>query len=189
MPDLYIIGGPNGAGKTTTALHIFPRLGVRAFINADLIAQGLSPLNVESAAREAGRIMLSEMERHLARGDDFALETTLASRSLAPFAARCKDAGYRFILIYVWLRDAELAVERVAKRVQSGGHNIPEEVIRRRYERGRANFFGLYKALADKWSVEDNSSAQTMTIARMNEGEVEVLQPEIWRIISQGEMP
>ena len=140
MADLYIIGGPNGAGKTTTALRVFPRLGVSAFINADLIAQGFSPLDVEGAARAAGRIMLSEMERHLARGDDFALETTLASRSLVPFIRRCKDAGYRFNLIYVWLRDADLAVRRVARRVASGGHNIPEDVIRRRYERGRENF-------------------------------------------------
>lgn len=187
MPDLYIIGGPNGAGKTTTALRIFPRLGVTAFINADIIAHGLSPLNVESAAREAGRIMLAEMERHLARGDDFALETTLASRTLTPFAARCKDAGYRFILIYVWLQNADLAVERVARRVIAGGHDIPEEVIRRRYERGRANFFGLYKDLADEWSIEDNSGVESVTVARRNDGELEILQPEIWRIISEGE--
>ncbi|HEX8463383.1 MAG TPA: AAA family ATPase, partial [Abditibacterium sp.] len=136
MPDLYIIAGPNGAGKTTTALRVFPRLGVTAFVNADIIAQGLSPLNVELAARDAGRIMLSEMERHLAAGDDFALETTLASRTLAPFVRRCKENGYRFILIYVWLESSDLAVNRVAKRVRAGGHNIPEDVIRRRYERG-----------------------------------------------------
>ncbi len=166
MPDLYIIGGPNGAGKTTTALRIFPRLGVRAFINADIIAHGLSPLDVEGAAREAGRIMLAEMERHLARGDDFALETTLASRTLAPFVRRCQDAGYRFILIYVWLRDADLAVERVAKRVKSGGHNIPYEVIRRRYERGLKNFFDLYSPLADSWTVLDNTGETTLFVAQ-----------------------
>ncbi|HEX9995830.1 MAG TPA: hypothetical protein VGB45_01695 [Abditibacterium sp.] len=89
MPDLYIISGPNGAGKTTTALRLFPRLGVTAFVNADIIAQGISPLDVESAARDAGRIMLAEMECHLSRNDDFALETTLASRTLAPFVKRC----------------------------------------------------------------------------------------------------
>ncbi len=187
MPDLYIIGGPNGAGKTTTAMRVFPRLGVTHFVNADLIAQGLSPLNVESAARAAGRIMLDEMEARLAAGDDFALETTLASRTLAPFVKRCKAAGYRFILIYVWLESAGLAVERVAKRVSAGGHNIPEDVIRRRYERGRANFFSLYKDLADEWTIVDNTPTLSVTVARMNDGEIEILQPQTWEIISQGE--
>ncbi len=187
MPDLYIIGGPNGAGKTTTAIRVFPRLGVSAFVNADIIAQGLSPLDVESAARDAGRLMLAEMERYLERGDDFALETTLASRSLAGFVKRCQAAGYRFHLIYVWLRDADLAVERVAKRVAAGGHNIPEDVIRRRYERGRANFFGLYRELADEWSVIDNSGPISVYVARSREGDIEILQPETWELISQGE--
>ncbi len=187
MPDLYIIGGPNGAGKTTTALRVFPRLGVTAFVNADIIAQGLSPLDVESAARDAGRLMLSEMERYLERGDDFALETTLASRTLAPFVRRSKAAGYRFNLIYMWLESADLAVNRVARRVSSGGHNIPEDVIRRRYKRGRANFFGLYRELADEWSVIDNSGVEGVYVARYRGDEIEILQPATWRLISQGE--
>ncbi len=89
MPDIYLIGGPNGASKTTTALRVFPALGVANFVNADLIAQGLSPLDVAKAARAAGRVMLGEMEAHLRRGDDFALESTLASRGPAPFIERC----------------------------------------------------------------------------------------------------
>lgn len=182
MPDLYIIAGPNGAGKTTTALRVFPRLGVTAFINADHIAQGISPLDVESAAREAGRIMLGEMERHLARGDDFALETTLASRTLAPFVRRCKAAGYRFILIYVWLEDSTMAVNRVAKRVRSGGHNIPEDVIHRRYERGLKNFFGLYSPLADSWTVLDNSGDTAVFVAQGGrELATDVMLVEIWQ--------
>ncbi len=185
MPDLYIIGGPNGAGKTTTAMRVFPRLGVTHFINADMIAQGLSPLNVESAARAAGRIMLDEMELRLAAGDDFALETTLASRTLAPFVKRCKSAGYRFILIYVWLENADLAVSRVAKRVSAGGHHIPEDVIRRRYERGRSNFFSLYSDLADRWAVLDNSGDFTIEVAQFNDGDLDILQPETWKLISQ----
>lgn len=187
MPDLYIIGGPNGAGKTTTAMRVFPALGVTRFINADMIAQGLSPLDVDKAARAAGRIMLDEMEERLAAGDDFALETTLASRTLAPFVKRCKDAGYRFILIYVWLESAELAVQRVAKRVASGGHDIPEETIRRRYERGRANFFGLYRELADQWIVVDNTGAVRVDVARFEDSVLEILQPETWKLISGGE--
>lgn len=188
MPDLYIIGGPNGAGKTTTAMRVFPRLGVTHFINADMIAQGLSPLNVESAARAAGRIMLDEMEARLATGDDFALETTLASRTIAPFVKRCKAAGYRFILIYVWLENADLAVSRVAKRVSAGGHHIPEDVIRRRYERGRTNFFSLYKDLADVWIVSDNTGNETEDVARFEDGELVVYQPQTWAIISEGEL-
>ena len=135
VPDIYLIGGPNGAGKTTNALRIFPALGVRHFINADAIAQGLSPLDVAGAARATGRLMLEQMEMRLARGDNFALESTLASRSLAPFIVRCKAAGYKFTLIYVWLRDEDLAVQRV----KSGGHDIPGDVIRRRYV-GATNF-------------------------------------------------
>ncbi len=140
------------------------------------------------AARAAGRVMLEEMDARLAAGDDFALETTLASRTLTPFVRRCKAAVYRFILIYVWLESADLAVARVAKRVQSGGHNIPEDIIRRRYERGRANFFDLYSELADRWTIVDNTPPVSVTIARMDDGEVEILQPQIWEVISQGKL-
>ena len=184
VPDIYLIGGPNGAGKTTTALRIFPALGVTHFINADAIAQGLSPLDVAGAARAAGRLMLEQMETRLGNGDDFALESTLASRSLAPFIGRCKDASYHFILFYVWLRDADLAVERVAQRVESGGHDIPDDVIRRRYERGRRNFFELYQPLADEWSVWNNSGRDSVEIARGTLETAEILQPDVWESIS-----
>ena len=184
MPDIYLIGGPNGAGKTTTALRIFPALGVTHFINAYAIAQGLSPLDVAGAARATGRLMLEQMEMRLARGDDFALESTLASRSLAPFIESCKAAGYNFILFYVWLRDADLAVERVAQRVESGGHDIPDDVIRRRYERGCHNFFELYRPLADQWSMWNNSERDSVEIARGTLGTEEILQPDVWESIS-----
>lgn len=130
--------------------------------------------------------MLQELENHLERGADFALETTLASRSLAPFVRRCKNRNYRFILIYVWLESADLAVARVVKRVATGGHNIPEDVIRRRYERGRANFFDLYEPLADEWSVIDNSNEISVTVARYTEDLEQILQPETWEAISKG---
>ena len=184
VADVYLMGGPNGAGKTTSALRIFPALGVRHFINADAIAQGLSPLDVAGASRAAGRLMLEQMEMRLARGDDFALESTLASRSLAPFITRCKAAGYRFTLIYVWLRDEELAVQRVAQRVKSGGHDIPDDVIRRRYERGRSNFFELYQPLADEWFVLDNSGELSIDVARKSGGVEEITQPQLWETIS-----
>ena len=184
VPDIYLMGGPNGAGKTTTALRIFPALGVTHFINADAIAQGLSPLDIEGAARAAGRLMIEQMETRLKNGDDFALESTLASRSLAPFVERCKNEGYRFTLIYVWLRDEDLAVERVAQRVKSGGHDIPDDVIRRRYERGRSNFFELYRPLADRWSMWNNSGEESVEIANGTPGMEEILQPDVWESIS-----
>lgn len=128
--------------------------------------------------------MLEQMEMRLANCDDFALESTLASRSLAPFIARCRDSGYRFTLIYIWLRDAHLAVERVAQRVKSGGHDIPDAVIRRRYERGRKNYFELYRPLADKWSVWNNSDEKSVEVANGTFGTEEILQPDIWESIS-----
>ena len=128
--------------------------------------------------------MLGEMESHLARGESFALESTLASRLLAPFIARCKDAGYRFTLIYVWLHSAELAALRVAKRVASGGHDIPPDTIARRYKRGQTNFFELYLPLADEWSVWDNSGDWSVEVANGMFDAEEILQPELWEIIS-----
>ena len=166
VPELFIIGGPNGAGKTTTALSVFPRLGITEFVNADAIAAGLSPLNPEGQARAAGRLMLERLDELSRAGENFALETTLASRSFAPFARECQERGYTFNLIYVWVEDADLAVRRVATRVRAGGHNIPEEIIRRRYGRGLSNFFQLYIPLADTWTAIDNTQAESQTIAR-----------------------
>ena len=128
--------------------------------------------------------MLEQMEMRLARGDDFALESTLASRSLAPFVERCKAADYRFTLIYVWLRDENLAVARVAQRVKSGGHDIPDDVIRRRYERGRRNFFELYRPLADRWLVWNNAGEESVEVASGTLGAEEILQPDVWEGIS-----
>lgn len=185
MAELYIIGGPNGAGKTTTALTLFPRLGVTEFVNADALALGLSPLDPESAARTAGRLMIERMRELSQRNGDFALETTLASRSFVPFIEECQRRGYVFKLVYVWLNSADLALTRVAARVRAGGHNIPEETIRRRYERGRENFFNLYRPLANEWAVFDNSGAQRTLIAQGGREKPTVVQDElIWSVIS-----
>lgn len=186
VPELFIIGGPNGAGKTTTALTLFPRLGITEFVNADAIAAGLSPLNPEGQARAAGRLMLERLEELSRANQDFALETTLASRSFAPFARECQQRGYTFKLVYVWLKDTELALNRVARRVASGGHNIPDDIVRRRYERGRINFFELYRPLADEWAVLDNSGNAAQLVARGGVGqEDEILLPDIWALIAR----
>ncbi|MHC5728674.1 MAG: zeta toxin family protein, partial [Nostoc sp.] len=145
MPNLYIIGGANGSGKTTAALQILPYfLEVFEYVNADEIAAGLSPFNPESVASQAGRLMLERLETLVNAEADFAFETTLAARNFARFLRECKNKGYIINLIYFWLQSPELAIARVRRRVESGGHNIREDTIRRRYKRGRKNLIELY---------------------------------------------
>jgi predicted ABC-type ATPase len=158
MPNVFVIGGCNGAGKTTASLAILPELlDCQEFVNADAIAAGLSPLNPDTMAARAGRIMLERLKYLQAIETDFAFETTLAARSFAPFLSQCKQQGYTVHVLYFWLDSPELAIQRVARRVLSGGHSIPEETIRRRYERGRQNLIELYLPLADSWMVFDSS--------------------------------
>ena len=160
MPKLYIIAGCNGAGKTTASYTVLPEmLGCKEFVNADEIAKGLSPFNPESVAIEAGRLMLQRMDDLLSEGVDFAFETTLATRSYVKFIERAHAKGYFVTLLYFWLPTPEQAIERVAKRVSEGGHNIPSDVIRRRYANGLRNLTMLYTPVCDFWSIYDNSSA------------------------------
>jgi len=150
MPNLYIIAGCNGAGKTTASYTIFPEiLNCRQFVNADSIAAGLSPFNVEGVAIEAGRIMLSRIEFLLKSGEDFAIETTLATKSYVALIKRAQSIGYKVSLIFIWLNTPQHAVQRVASRVKIGGHNIPDDVIKRRFERGRHNLHSVYMPICD----------------------------------------
>jgi predicted ABC-type ATPase len=167
MPDLVVIAGPNGAGKSTTApLLIGKRLGIAEFVNADVIAAGLSAYSPETVAVEAGRIMLKRVRQLAVEGKDFAFETTLASRSFAPWIAQLRrERGYRFHLFYLWLPNADMAVSRVSGRVRHGGHSVPQDDIRRRYERGLKNFFQLYSPIADSWEMHDNGSPSPRPIA------------------------
>ena len=166
MPSLYIIGGANGSGKTTVSLSLLPNfLEVFEYVNADAIAAGLSPFNPESMAIQAGRLMLERLRNLADVGADFAFETTLAARTFVHFLQECKTKGYIINLIYFWLQSPDLAVARVARRVASGGHSIPEDVIRRRYERGRRNLINLYLPLCDGWMIFDNSVSQIGLIA------------------------
>lgn len=181
MPNLYIIGGANGSGKTTSALQILPYfLEVFEYVNADEIAAGLSPFNPESVAIQAGRLMLERLANLVDTQVDFAFETTLATRSYARFLRNCKNKGYQINLIYFWLQSPELAMARVRRRVESGGHNIPDDIIHRRYERGRKNLTDLYFPLCDTWIVYDNSGTSPQFVAALgNNQEIIIYEPAI----------
>lgn len=166
QPNLIVIAGPNGAGKSTTAPSLLKgTLEVTEFVNADLIAQGLSGFQPEGAVFHAGRVMLERIHYLAKKRVDFAFETTLASRTFAPWIAGLLKTNYAFHLVFLWLPNEEFAIARVAERVRAGGHNVPEQTIRRRYHKGIRNFFRLYRSLADSWFFYDNSGEEPRLIA------------------------
>ena len=150
--QLYIISGCNGAGKTTASYTVLPDvLECKEFVNADEIARGLSPFNPESMAIEAGRLMLQRINELLRNQQNFSIETTLATRSYTRLVHRAQEQGYKVNLIYFWLSSPDLAIQRVAQRVRNGGHDIPKEVVLRRYQAGIDNFFNIYMPCVDYW--------------------------------------
>ena len=156
-PKLFIISGCNGAGKTTASYSVLPELlGCREFVNADEIAKGLSPFNPESVAIEAGRLMLHRINVLMAERKTFAIETTLATKSYENTIKKAKELGYIVILLFFWLPSPEMAVERVARRVSEGGHNIPKDVIYRRYWSGLQNFFTIFAPIVDSCLFYNN---------------------------------
>ncbi|GAA6768958.1 zeta toxin family protein [Flavobacterium johnsoniae] len=175
--NLYIISGCNGAGKTTASFTILPEvLDCREFVNADEIAKGLSPFQPEKVAFEAGRIMLHRISELLESGQVFAFETTLATKSYKSKIALAQEKGYKVILLFFWLQDVELAIERVKTRVLEGGHNIEKDVIRRRYINGIANLFNIYLPIVDEVMIFDNSFGKPELIAeKMLDTEIDVI--------------
>lgn len=164
---IIIIAGPNGAGKTTFALEYLPNeAGCSLFVNADLIADGLSPFDPGLVALRAGRLMLEEINRHARSGASFAFETTLSGRRYVQQIPRWRRSGYRVQLIFLQLQNEALAIERVAVRVRQGGHSVPEEVIRRRFKQGWRNFQNIYRELVDSWQVYDNSGERAELIEK-----------------------
>ena len=155
---IFIIAGPNGAGKTTFATEFLPNeADCPLFINADLIAAGLNPPDPHLVSFQAGRRMLEQIHEHVLRGESFAFETTLSSRNYVRHILRWREQGYRVKLFFLQLPTPEMATARVAQRVREGGHDVPEEVIRRRFDAGRRNFEQVYRDLVDGWILYDNS--------------------------------
>ena len=180
-PFLYIISGCNGAGKTTASYTILPEvLKCKEFVNSDEIAKGLSPFNSDniSVAIEASRIMYKRIKELIATGETFAMETTLATRSVANLIREAQGEGYYVTLLYFWLNTPDLAVERVKMRVAAGGHNVPENTIRRRYSSGISNLFNLYLPISDYWLITDNSLSPMEIIAKgFRNGKKEIYNP------------
>jgi predicted ABC-type ATPase len=165
QPTCYVIAGPNGAGKTTFALRYLPEMtGCRNFINADLIADGLSPLNPAGVQIEAGKIFLREIEANVAAGTDFAFETTLSGRMYIRLLKELRSKGWKVVLFYLWIPGAEFSRLRVRQRVESGGHNIPDEAITRRYRRTISNFLTVFAPLCDEVFCYDNSNSGTVLV-------------------------
>ena len=165
-PNVYIIAGPNGAGKTTFAREFLPKYAdCRKFINADMIALGMSPFSPETAAIRAGRLMLEEIELSKRRGIDFGFETTLSGRSHLGLIRGLKENGYQVHFFYLWVPSVELTLARIRERVLRGGHDVAEAVVRRRFDRSIGNFLVHYRLLADRWSLFDNSSTSPALIA------------------------
>ena len=174
--QLYIIAGCNGAGKTTASFTILPEvLDCKEFINADEIAKGLSPFQPESVAMQAGRIMLARMDELLQKGETFAFETTLATKSYKQKIEWAQANGYEVTLLFFWLDSPNMAKKRVAQRVAEGGHSIPSQTIERRYHNGIANLFAIYIDMVDICYIFDNSEGERTPIAKKYKGGKEII--------------
>jgi predicted ABC-type ATPase len=183
------LAGPNGAGKSTAGPALIRNtLGVIEFVNADLIAQGLSPFAPETAAMAAGRIMVQRMRELARRRITFAFESTLAGRAQALWIRRLRERGYHLHVVFLWLPSPEQAIARVSDRVRRGGHHVPEEVIRRRYESGLRNFFRLYQPIATTWQVYDNAGASGPHLVAKGGEEMPtfVVDEATWRCVERG---
>jgi predicted ABC-type ATPase len=187
QPSVVVLGGPNGSGKSTAAVRLLHNtLSMMEFVNADEIARGLSPFNPEGVAVQAGRLMLERIDELAQRGESFAFETTLASRTIAPLIKKLQqDKSYYFELVYIWLRSPNLNVDRVALRVEAGGHDVPEATIRRRYLRSVRNLFDLYVPLADAWEIYDNSELRDFRLVAsgIREKVSEIADADAWSML------
>ena len=183
-PNVYIIAGPNGAGKTTFARKFLPKYAnCRVFINADLIAQGLSPFAPERAAFRAGRLTLEEIEVQARREEDFGFETTLSGKGHLEVIRRLKTRGFEVNIFYLWVSDEELTLARIKERVSLGGHDVPKDVVERSSGRSISNFLGPYRQLADHWILFDNSGAVPRKIATSQQRKLHLIDERLYNQI------
>ena len=182
--NVYIIAGPNGSGKTTFAKKFLPDyVNCPNFVNADLIAQGLAPFDPRTAAIKAGKLVLQQIHEFAARGVDFAFETTLSGKTYLGLLKQLREKGYARHLFFLWVPSPELAIARIKDRVKEGGHDVPDEDVRRRFSRGIHNFFKLYETLFDSWTVFDNSGTKPILIAKRRNGHREIFDEELFKSV------
>jgi len=189
-PNCYIIAGPNGAGKTTFATEFLPLYAnCRNFINPDLLARAYSPFDPDAGMLRAGRAVLERIAESTAARRDFAFETTLAGRTYVPVLRQMKKAGFRLHLFYLWIPSPELALLRIRYRVQSGGHNVPEQDVRRRFGRTLGNLFKLYRPLLDSLRCFDNSSDEPRLIFRDEAGKTVIFDSALYEKLLRQNQP
>ena len=186
QPQIHVIAGPNGAGKTTFARDFLPRYAeCLHFVNPDLIAAGLSPFAPELAAVAAGRLVLTQIRQFAEQRVTFAFETTLSGRTYQPLLQQFRQQGYSVHLYFLWLPDVQLSLDRIADRVRHGGHAVPEEDVRRRFQRSIRNFLSIYRSLADSWIIFDNSGRPPREVASERAGELAIIDAEAFRRLSE----
>jgi len=174
--NVYVIAGPNGSGKTTFAKKFLPDYAkCPNFVNADLIAQGLSPFSPRTAAMKAGRLVLEQIRKLADKNSDFAFETTLSGKSYISFLMELRKRSYSINIFFLWIPTAELAIGRIQDRVADGGHDVPAADVKRRFHRGIYNFLSYYKPLADTWLLFNNADAVPRLIAQEKNGKTEIL--------------
>jgi predicted ABC-type ATPase len=182
--SVYIIAGPNGSGKTTFATKFLPDyVKCQYFVNADLIARGLSPFSPEIAAMKAGRVVLEQIATFAAKGFDFGFETTLAGKTYYNLLKRLKRQGYHLHLFFLWIPGPELAIVRIQDRVAEGGHDVPSADIRRRFKRSLENFVKLYQPILDSWMLFNNTGSIPQLIAKKKNSHIEIVDNTIFEKI------
>ena len=183
--NVYIIAGPNGSGKTTFAKRFLPDYAkCPNFVNADLIAGGLSPFSPRSAAIKAGKLVLGQIHEFAKSGVDFAFESTLAGKLYVNFFKDLKQKNYKLHLFFLWIPDVDLAIARIKDRVAEGGHDVPVQDIRRRFKRSTCNFFKLYQPLVNSWMLFDNAGSVPALIAKGKNAQISVIDQELFEQIN-----